>query len=103
VRGCNAVIVDDFTTTGSTLASAADELLARGARSVCAAVTHGVFGEGSVEVMEASPLRVVLCTDTVETQPVRLPSSVRVVSIAPLLAEAIRRIHARESISSLFA
>ncbi len=98
----NAVIVDDFTISGSTLAAAAEALLARGARSVTAAVTHGVFGEGSVEIIQSSSLRTVICTDTVETQPVRLPSNVRVVSIAPLLAEAIKRIHSRESISSLF-
>lgn len=102
VADCNAVIVDDFTTSGSTLAAAAEALLARGARSVSAAVTHSAFGEGSIDVVEASSLQTLICTDTVEAQPVRLPAKVRIVSVAPLLAEAIRRIHARESISSLF-
>jgi ribose-phosphate pyrophosphokinase len=102
VDGHNAVIVDDFTISGGTLAAAAEALLERGARSVIAALTHGVFAEGSMETIEASRLEMVLCTDTVETQPVELSDKIRVVSLAPLLAEAIRRIHDRESISGLF-
>lgn len=102
VRGRNAVLVDDFTISGGTLAAAAEALVERGARSVVAAVTHGVFAEGSMESIERSPIDTVFCTDTVETQPVELSDKVRVVSIAPLLAEAVRRIHNRESISGLF-
>jgi len=102
VRGRNAVIVDDFTISGGSLTAAAGALIDRGAVSVVAAVTHGVFVEGSMEAIDASPLGTVFCTDTVETQPVALSEKVHVVSIAPLLAEGIRRIHARESISGLF-
>jgi ribose-phosphate pyrophosphokinase len=102
VRGRNALIVDDFTISGGSLAAAAEALIERGARKVVAAVTHGVFGAGSMGMIEQSPLETVFCTDTVETQPVALSDKVKVVSLAPLLAEAIRRIHARESISGLF-
>jgi ribose-phosphate pyrophosphokinase len=102
VAGRNAVLVDDFTISAGTLVEAAESLVARGVRSVMAAVTHGVFAEGSTQRLDASPIRRLIVTDTVETQPTTLSGKVRVVSVAPLFAEAIRRIHHRESISGLF-
>jgi ribose-phosphate pyrophosphokinase len=98
----DAVLVDDFVISGGTLVEAAEQLLARGARSVIAAISHGVFAEGSMERLDASPIRRLVTTDSIETQPVTLSPKVRVVSVAPLFAEAIRRIHNRESISVLF-
>lgn len=102
VRGRTAVVVDDFTISGGTLIDVAVKLMELGAREVCAAITHGVFSQGSMEKIEASPIRTLFVTDTVETQPVALSPKVEVVSVAPLLGEAIRRIHNRESISILF-
>jgi ribose-phosphate pyrophosphokinase len=102
VDGRDAVIIDDFTVTGGTLIEAAAELVSHGARSVRAAVTHGVFADGCMEAVEASPIERLYCTDTIETQPERLSRKVEIASVAPLFAEAIRRIHGRESISSLF-
>jgi ribose-phosphate pyrophosphokinase len=102
VAGRDAVLVDDFTISMGTLAEAAEQLMAKGARSVTAAVSHGVFATGSMERLDASPIRKLFTTDTIETQPVTFSEKVRVVSAAPLLAEAIRRIHHRESISGLF-
>ncbi|MGH2365977.1 MAG: ribose-phosphate diphosphokinase [Chloroflexota bacterium] len=102
VEGKNAVLVDDFTISAGTLSEAASLLIQRGARSVSAAVSHGVFSAGSMELLDASPIHLLITTDTVETQPVQLSSKVRVVSVAPLFAEAIRRVHSRESISVLF-
>ena len=102
VSGRNALVVDDFTTSGGTLAAAAQSLVDRGAESVSAAVTHGVFGLGSMNVIEDSPIRTLFCTDSVEDHPVALSDKVRIVSVAPLLAEAVRRIHNRKSISGLF-
>ena len=102
VAGRNAVLVDDFTISAGTLVEAAESLVARGARSVMAAVTHGVFAEASMRRLDESPIRRLIVTDTVETQPTELSAKVRVVSVAPLFAEAIRRIHHRESISGLF-
>jgi ribose-phosphate pyrophosphokinase len=103
VAGRDAVLVDDFTISAGTLVEAAEQLMARGASSVIAAVSHGVFASGSMHRLDSSPIRLLITTDTVETQPERLSSKVRVVSAAPLFAEAIRRIHHRESISGLFA
>jgi ribose-phosphate pyrophosphokinase len=76
--------------------------VARGVRSVTAVVTHGVFAEGSMERLERSPIERLIVTDSIETQPVELSEKVTVVSVAPLFAEAISRIHRRESISVLF-
>lgn len=101
VKGRTALIVDDFTISGSTLVEAAYNLIERGANAVYAAVTHGVFTKGSMERLDQSPLRSLLVTDSVETQPVVLSPKIEVVSVAPLFGEAIRRIHNRESISSL--
>ncbi len=102
VRGKTALIVDDFTISGGTLADAAEKLVERGAQAVLAAVSHGVFAAGSMERIERSPIETLLVTDSIETQPVKLSSRIKVVSVAPLLGEAIRRIHRRESISVLF-
>jgi ribose-phosphate pyrophosphokinase len=102
VAGLDAVIVDDFTISGGTLVEAAEELVARGATSVIAAVTHAVFAAGATAAIEASPIERLFVTDTIETQPEPLGPKVEVVSVAPLFAEAIRRIDQRESISSLF-
>jgi ribose-phosphate pyrophosphokinase len=102
VAGRTALIVDDFTISAGTLADAAEKLVERGAVAVYAAVTHGVLSEGSTERIEASAIEQLLITDSVETQPVELSPKIEVVSVAPLLGEAIRRIHDRESISGLF-
>jgi len=102
VRGKTALIVDDFTISTGTLTEAAVKLIERGATAVYAAVSHGVFGLGSMERLERSPIRGLLVTDSIETQPETLSSKVEVVSVAPLFGEAIRRIHERESISGLF-
>jgi ribose-phosphate pyrophosphokinase len=102
VRGKTAVIVDDFTISAGTLVDAANKLVERGAKAIYAAVSHGVFGEGSMERLERSPIRSLLVTDSIETQPVKLSRKVEVVSVAPLFGEAIRRIHNRESVSVLF-
>jgi ribose-phosphate pyrophosphokinase len=102
VAGGNVVLVDDFTISAGTLVEAAEQLIGKGARSVMAAVSHGVFAEGSMERLDASPIRRLITTDTVETQPVVFSPKVRVVSAAPMFAEAIRGIHHRQSISGLF-
>ena len=98
----DAIVVDDFTISAGTLVEAAEQLVARGARSVTAAVTHGVFAEGSMERLARSPIERLIVTYSIETQPVALSERVTVISVAPLFAEAITRIHRRESISVLF-
>jgi ribose-phosphate pyrophosphokinase len=103
VGGRDAVIVDDFTISAGTLAETAEQLVERGAASVTAAITHGVFTDGSMERIDASAIQRLFVTDSIESPPVALSAKVEVVSVAALFAEAIRRIHSRESISVLFA
>ena len=102
VKGKTALLVDDFTISGATLTEVATELIERGAIDVYAMVTHGVLARGSMERIDASPIKQLFITDTIETQPVQLSHKVEVVSVAPLFAEAIKRIHNRESISVMF-
>ena len=102
VAGRTALIVDDFTISAGTLVDAARALVERGAEAVYAAISHGVFSPGSMERIDASPIELLVATDSIESQPVDLSPKIEVVSVAPLFGEAIRRIHARESISVLF-
>jgi len=102
VQDKTAIIVDDFTISGGTLVEAAKQLVKQGAKQVYAAVTHAAFAEGSMERIMESPIERILTTDSIETQSVAFCEKIEVVSVAPLFAEAIRRIHHRESISVLF-
>jgi ribose-phosphate pyrophosphokinase len=102
VRGRPCLVVDDVIISGSTLIEVAEQLIVRGATRVTAAVTHAVLSGDAAERLERSPIERLYVTDTVENHPSPLPPKARVVSIAPLLAEAILRIHHRESISVLF-
>src|SRR5579862_2467937 len=81
VKGKTALIVDDFTISAGTLADAATKLIERGAKAVYAAVSHGVFAAGSMERIDRSPIRRVLVTDSIETQPVKFSDKIEVVSI----------------------
>ncbi len=102
VRNKTAVIVDDFTISGGSLIEAARLVLEEGANEVYAAVTHGAFSPGSMERIAASPIKQLLITDTIETQPVAFCDKIEVCSVAQLFAEAIHRIHHRSSLSVLF-
>jgi ribose-phosphate pyrophosphokinase len=102
VAGKTALIVDDFTISGGTIAEVARRVIEAGAREAYAAVSHGVFAEGAAEKIAASPLKKLFVTDTIETQPIIFPDTIEVVSVAPLFGEAIRRIHTRESVSGMF-
>jgi ribose-phosphate pyrophosphokinase len=103
VKGKTALIVDDFTISAGTLVEIANSLVASGAESVYGAITHGVFAPGTKERIDNSPITKLLVTDSIETQPTPMSEKVEVISVAPYLGEAIRRIHNRESISVLFS
>jgi ribose-phosphate pyrophosphokinase len=103
VEGRDCIIIDDIVDSGGTLCNAAEALLAANARSVSVYVTHGVLSGGAVARIAASPIEMLTITDSIAaTEAVRLAHNVRQLSIAPLLAEAMRRISTESSVSSLF-
>jgi len=105
VEGRHCIVFDDIVDSGGTLCNAADELMSKGAKSVSAFITHGVLSGQAVEwVTQSKSLARLVTTDSiVETDAITNSSKIERVSIAPLLAEAIRRIANEESVSSLFA
>lgn len=103
VDGKVAVIVDDMISTGGTLVVAADMLKARGARKVVAAATHGIFAEDALALIGNSSIEHVYVTDSLPYPNGQDPNPVQIVTVAPMLAEAIMRIHTDLSISALFS
>ncbi|HKJ70919.1 MAG TPA: ribose-phosphate pyrophosphokinase [Gammaproteobacteria bacterium] len=103
VEGRHCVIVDDMVDTANTLCRAATALKDKGARSVMAAVSHPVLSGEAMENIEDSGLDTMLVTDTIPLSHKAASSDkIRVLSIAELLAEAIRRVNNEDSVSSLF-
>lgn len=98
----NCLIVDDFTISGGTLIEVANQLKARGAKRICASTTHSLLNETGMKKMEDSPIDMYITTDTVENLHVMKSKITQVVSVAPLFAETVRRIHVHESVSVLF-
>lgn len=102
VRGRSAVIVDDFSISGGTLIELAKLLIERGATRIVACLSHLLLTEESVKKLEASPIELIIGTDSVDNPYIRHSRKIRTVSVAPLFAEAVTRIHNRESVSPLF-
>ena len=103
VSGMVAVLVDDLVDTGGTLVRAAYALMEKGAKAVYACCTHPVFSGRAVEVLEESPIKEMIVTDTIPLrEDAKACPKIRVLSISSLLAEAIRRIYKDDSVSDLF-
>ncbi|MCX7774353.1 MAG: ribose-phosphate diphosphokinase, partial [Clostridia bacterium] len=102
VRDRNALIVDDFSLSGGTLVKMAEALKVRGARKVFVAITHLLLDEKGVQRIEASPIDLLVGMDTVDNERMTQSSKIRIISAAPLFAEALIRIQNEESLSSLF-
>jgi ribose-phosphate pyrophosphokinase len=103
VKGQYCILVDDIVDSAGTLCNAAVALMEAGAKAVSAYVTHGVLSGGAVARVSASPIETLVTTDSImATEAVRVSQTVRQLTIAPLLAEAISRISMERSVSSLF-
>jgi len=103
VAGRTCILIDDIVDSGGTLCNAADALLEAGAREVYAYITHGVLSGGAVARITASKLKELVVTDSIQpTEAVRVAHNIRVISIAALMGEAIKRTASEESVSSLF-
>src|SRR6187397_226252 len=103
VAGRICILVDDIVDSGGTLVNAAEALLEQGAESVTAYITHGVLSGGAVARVNASKLKELVITDSIQpTEAVRAAPNIRVLPIDTLIGEAIGRTAAEESVSSLF-
>jgi ribose-phosphate pyrophosphokinase len=103
VWGKEAIILDDMITTGATVTMASDLLMRHGAKSVHACVTHPVMSRNAVSSLQGSLVQSLMVTDTIPLSPEAAAlEKIKVLTVAPLLGEAIRRIHNQDSVSSLF-
>jgi ribose-phosphate pyrophosphokinase len=103
VKGHSCILIDDIVDSGGTLCNAADALISQGAKDVAAYITHGVLSGGAVARVTSSRLKSLVITDSIQpTEAVKVARNIRVISIAPLIGEAIGRTSREESVSSLF-
>jgi ribose-phosphate pyrophosphokinase len=103
VRGKRAIIVDDEVDTAGTLTETVHALEREGVTEIYACATHGVLSGPAVERLQASSLRELVLTDTVPLPPSKQITMITTLSIAPLIGEAIKRIHRGESVGALFS
>ncbi|MFV0351879.1 MAG: ribose-phosphate diphosphokinase [Oscillospiraceae bacterium] len=102
IQGKNVLIVDDMIDTAGTLVNAASEVIKRGAASVSACATHAVLSGPAIERLENSPLEEVVVLDTIYLPPEKQLPKIKVLSCAPVLAEAVARIYSDKPVSILF-
>lgn len=102
IKGKNVLIVDDLSISGGTLVSMAKGLKERGAKRIFACLSHLLLNKEAIKKVEDSPIELLIGTDSVDNGWVLESEICKVVSAAPLFAEAVRRIHYRESVSPLF-
>ncbi len=102
VSGKVCIMVDDLIDTGGSIVQGAQALVDRGAKEVLACCTHGVLSGDAIKRVEESVLSALLITDTIPLPTEKCNSKIKVISVAPLLADAIHRIHDDSSISELF-
>jgi ribose-phosphate pyrophosphokinase len=100
--GRKAILIDDMIDTGGSLVAATQALIQRGAAEVYACATHAVFSADAIDRLMDSPIREIVVTDTIPLPPEKQRDRIRVLSMAPKLAEAIRRVHEHESVSTIF-
>jgi len=102
VTGKVCVMIDDMFDTGSTIVQGAQALAERGAAEIHACCTHPVLSGNALQRIDASPLRTVVVTNTIPLPPEKRSPKIQVLNVAPLLADAIQRIHDDSSVSELF-
>jgi len=102
VSGKNVIMIDDMIDTGGTITNAAHALRKAGARDIIACGTHAVLSGSALQRIEESPIGELLVDDTIDHSHTKLPEKIKILTVAPLVAEAISRISNEESLSSLF-
>jgi ribose-phosphate pyrophosphokinase len=102
VEGKIVLMFDDMISTAGSISGAARVLHSRGAKEIHVATTHAVFCGPAVDRLKGANLSSIVCTDSIPLKPDQILPQTQVLSIAPLLGEAIKRIHRNESVSRLF-
>ncbi|MFP7298235.1 ribose-phosphate diphosphokinase [Neobacillus niacini] len=102
IEGKNAIIVDDLINTATTTTLAANALAEQGAKAIYACCTHAVLSGPAIDSIESSPIQEVVVTNTIEQTEEKKIEKITMLSVAPLLAEAIDRIHNERAVSPLF-
>ncbi len=102
LAGKRAILMDDMIDTAGSIVSAAEMVAERGASEIYAYATHAVLSGDAVDRLEASPIKEVVVTDSIPLPPQKQKSKIRVLSLAPVLAEAIQRVHGNVSVSTIF-
>jgi ribose-phosphate pyrophosphokinase len=102
IEGKICLMFDDMISTAGSICGAARVLADRGAKEIYVAATHGVLCGPAIDRMMEAPLREVVITDSIPLRPDQILPKIKVLSVAPLLGEAIKRIHRNESVSRLF-
>jgi len=103
VRGKRAIIVDDEIDTASTLMEIERALIREGVTDIYACATHGVLSDPAIDRLRTSEITEIVITDTIPLPPSKQLEKIKVLSVAPLIGEAIRRIHRGESVGALFS
>ncbi|MEN6386593.1 MAG: ribose-phosphate pyrophosphokinase [Phycisphaerales bacterium] len=103
VKGRDVLMCDDIISTAGTMCTAAKLVKEQGAKKIYIGATHGLFADKAIEKIKNSPIDEVVVTDTIplKAEALKLPN-IKVLSVAPILGEAIKRIHSNESISAMF-
>ena len=102
VKGKQILIVDDMIDTGGTLIAAVRALIKKGVQEIYVSATHPILSGSAYQMIESSSLKELVVTDTIPLKQEKAKTKIKVLSVAPLLGEAIKRIHENRSVSSLF-
>lgn len=102
IQDRNCIIIDDIIDTAGTITLAANALVEQGARAVYACCTHPVFSGPAIDRIQLSPIEEMVVTDTIPLSKEKQLDKIRVLSVAPLMSEAIKRVHHKQSVSKLF-
>jgi len=98
----SAIMMDDMIDTGGSVVLGAEALAQRGVKDIYVCATHAIFSGDAAQRLEGSSIREVVVTDTIPLPAEKRTPKIKIISVAPLLAEAIRRVHANTSVSALF-
>ena len=102
VSGMDAIIVDDFSLSAGTVVEVSKLLKKKGANKIIACLSHIPLSEKGIEAIEKSDISLLISTDSINNERIKKSTKIKVLSVAPLFAEVVKRMHHRNSIGDLF-